>query len=96
MASAKNIMSMLGKDFKDEERYLAEFTPPSTYTPPDEARDGREFETMVSAKIKPDGTFCITKLGGIEAEDDGEEIEVDEEEVADEPSMTESMMRGGY
>lgn len=92
MASRSKIMPMLSKDYKGE-TYLAEFTPPSTFVPPDEAQDGREFETMISAKMKPDGTLCITKLGGIEAEEGGEEVE---EEEVQEQSMPESMMRGGY
>lgn len=56
---------MLAMGAAPEEEYLAEFMPPETWSPPDDANDGREFETMVSAKMKPDGSVCLTKLSGI-------------------------------
>lgn len=92
MADQKKIIAMLSKDAPAEERYLAEFMPPSTWTPPDEAVGGREVEGVVSYKVKPDGTVCITKMGGVEA-DDGMKFE-GEEEVEEDPMR--AMMGGGY
>lgn len=86
-------MAMLAKDYQSEGKVLAEFTPPSSFAPSDKALNGGEDETMVSYRMKPDRTLCITKLGGIEADDGGEEIEMEETE---EVSMPESMFRGGY
>lgn len=79
MADRAKIMSMLGKDSASEEEYFAEFMPPPSYTPPDEASDGRVFEEMFSLKQKPDGTLCVVKVAGI-----GKEGESMEEEMVEE------------
>ena len=100
MASKREtILAMMGKDAQHQDEYLAEFKPPSTYQAPDEAKDGREFEVMVSAKVKPDGTLCITKIGGIEADEEGgeetEEVEMMEEEAPmPPPTMNPKQMQG--
>ena len=78
MADAKKVLSMLAKDAVIEDSYLAEFYPPSSWSPPDGAKPGREFEFMASGMVKEDGTLCITKLGGIEKDEEGE-MEVEEE-----------------
>ena len=81
MADRTKVLAGLAKDAVLEESYLAEFQPPSSWSPPDDARNGREFEAMVSLKQKPDGTLCITKLGGIEKDEGGEVVEEEVEET---------------
>lgn len=85
------ILAMLGKDAAPEEEYFAEFPVPEGYQPPDEASDGREFEFMGSAKVKPDGTMCVTKIGGIGMNDSAKE-EMDEPQ---QEAMPQSM-KGSY
>lgn len=93
MAHRENILKQLARDAVQEEEYLAEFMPPSGFTPPDDAKDGRDFETMVTARMKPDGSLCIKSIGGVAADRDGtEEVAMEEtEEEMMPPSQRQGM-----
>lgn len=94
MANRTTILAKMAPDYEEEEsEYEVEFSPPSSYSPPDEARGGREWEGMATFKLKPDGRMCLVKIGGIpldepEAE---EEVEVEEEEISSPESLQDAM-----
>lgn len=87
------ILAKMAPDYEEEEsEYEVEFTPPSSYSPPDEARGGKEWEGMATFKLKPNGKICMTKLGGIPLEESSDEVVEEEEEmVEEEPDLRTAM-----
>jgi hypothetical protein len=86
-----DMLSKMGPPPEDDmEMEVSEvsFMPPQSFRPPDDAKDGREWEQMVTVKKNEDGSLVITKVGGIPlgevAEDYKEEdaaMEMEEEQM---------------
>jgi hypothetical protein len=83
-----DMLSKMGPPPEDDMEMEVEqvsFMPPQSFRPPDDAKDGREWEQMVTVKKSEDGSLVITKVGGIplgEVAEDYEEPEMEEEELA--------------
>ncbi len=83
------------EDDMEMETAEVSFMPPNSVRPPDDAKDGREWEQMVTVKKNEDGKLSITKVGGIPLNEDmGEEPEMEEtaeEEVVETGGTPESI-----
>lgn len=68
------------------------FTPPSTYTPPDDKQAGETFDATVQLRVEDDGRLCILTIDGVplDEEKEGEETEGEEEKATAPTSMMEA------
>lgn len=97
MAKLTDMLSKMGPPVEDDmEMETAEvsFMPPRSFRPPDDAKNGREWEQMVTVKRGDDGSLIVTKVGGIplsEVAEDYAEPEMEEEEMAMETGVPADM-----
>lgn len=66
------------------------FTPPSTYTPPDDKQAGETFDATVQLRVEDDGRLCILTIDGVPLDEGKEEAPDTEEQPAAPTSMAEA------